>query len=160
MNSPTPTNNPVLLTAEAPTNNPSGDMFDVDVEFDTLTTELVIVELAVLFPSSNEVFDNLTFAPTFAPTEKFPVPIEIVEELTNEFTELLPTLKEEVAAVRLANPSEVKAVLLAIKLDPTVWLNAFTVPVWYTPVVFATKSDPTVNNAELTDDVTFADPTT
>ena len=120
MNSPTPTNTPVLFTDDAPTDTPSGERLAVEDEFDILTTKFVIVELAVLFPISKDVLVKLTFAPTFAPTEKFPVLIEIVEEFTNEFTELLPTLKEDAAAVRLAIPSEVNAVLLATKLDPTV----------------------------------------
>ncbi len=89
---------------------------------------------------------------------KIPTLVKNDDELTKEFTEELPTRIDEVAAVRLAIPVEDNVVLFATKFDPTLKLSAFTVPVWYTPVVLATKLDPIVNEEELTPKDTFADP--
>ena len=56
----------VLLTTADPIVRLSGDILAVDVEFDTLTIEFVMVEFTVLLPTKTEDVLMLTFDPTFA----------------------------------------------------------------------------------------------
>ena len=56
----------VLLTTAVPIVKLRGDMLAVDVEFDTLTIEFVMVEFTVLLPTKTDDVLMLTFEPTFA----------------------------------------------------------------------------------------------
>lgn len=118
-----------LLALNEPIVNPVDLTFDVE----ELSATVILIELAfrlaVLFPIWTPDVEMLTFEPTFALLLKLPTLVITADELTNELTVELPTRNVDVDDVRLAIPTDVTDVLLAIKLDPTVKLSTLTVPV-------------------------------